>query len=332
MRLASIDARRPALGSRARCVGDRSAWTGNQILQPFRPGSAGRSCVFPWASRHPASHLHRQPALCRLPDHAGREHLRWAGQAIARPLLRCSGYPRRRGHELERPAQAHPRRSAREGEHVVPTAARGHPRFRCLMLSECLSQFRRDAARAHRRSRRQQPVGARMGHRPGRRPAQLRNGFTAAGRTAECAGLAQGRPRLPDCRSLFLSPGLCPRGTLFAEIGRDASSPWQKAGRYLVARCAVHAAIADKTPKLIADAQQAIDAVATDPDLGEYRADAPKLASLLAFATRPQERAQELERALLAPDLPPTLAVELRDFLLLERTGTRYTDLGAWIL
>jgi hypothetical protein len=120
-------------------------------------------------------------------------------------------------------------------------------------------------------------------------------------------------------------------GALFAEIGRDASSPWQKAGRYLVARCAVHAANADKTPKLIADAQQAIDAVATDPDLGEYRADAPKLTSLLAFATRPQERAQELERALLAPDLPPTLAVELRDFLLLERTGTRYTDLGAWI-
>jgi hypothetical protein len=120
-------------------------------------------------------------------------------------------------------------------------------------------------------------------------------------------------------------------GQLFAEIGRDASSPWQKAARYLVARCAVHAAVADKTPKLIADAQQAIDAVATDPDLGEYRADAPKLASLLAFATRPQERAQELERALLAPDLPPALAVELRDFLLLERTGTRYTDLGAWI-
>ena len=120
-------------------------------------------------------------------------------------------------------------------------------------------------------------------------------------------------------------------GALFAEIGRDASSPWQKTARYLVARCAVHAAIADKTPKLIADAQQAIDAVATDPDLGEYRADAPKLASLLAFATRPKERALELERALLAPDLPPALAVELRDFLLLERTGARYTDLGAWI-
>src|SRR5262249_41965834 len=86
-----------------------------------------------------------------------------------------------------------------------------------------------------------------------------------------------------------------------------------------------------KTPKLIADAQQAIDAVATDPELGDYRADAPKLASLLAFATRAQERARELERSLLAPDLPPTLPVELRDFLLLERTGTRTTDLGAWI-
>ena len=120
-------------------------------------------------------------------------------------------------------------------------------------------------------------------------------------------------------------------GQLFAEIGRDGSSPWQKVARYLVARCAVHAAIEEKTPKLIADAQQAIDAVATDPDLGEYRAEAPKLASLLAFATRPRERAPELERALLAPDLSPALAVELRDFLLLERTGTRYTDLGAWI-
>jgi hypothetical protein len=120
-------------------------------------------------------------------------------------------------------------------------------------------------------------------------------------------------------------------GQLFAEIGRDASSPWQKTARYLVARCAVHAAIENKTPKLIADAQQAIDALATDPQLADYRAEAPKLASLLAFATRPQERARELEKALLAPDLPPTLPVELRDFLLLERTGTRNTDLGAWI-
>jgi hypothetical protein len=103
-------------------------------------------------------------------------------------------------------------------------------------------------------------------------------------------------------------------GQLFAQIGRDASSPWQKTARYLVARCAVHAAIEDKTPKLIADAQQAIDALATDPQLADYRADAPKLASLLAFATRPQERARELERSLLAPDLPATLPVDLRDF------------------
>src|SRR6516164_3829323 len=89
-------------------------------------------------------------------------------------------------------------------------------------------------------------------------------------------------------------------GQLFAAIGRDASSPWQKTARYLVARSAVRAAIEDKTPKLIAEAQQAIDALATDPQLGEYRADAPKLASLLAFAIHPQERARELERSLLA--------------------------------
>src|SRR5262249_4586738 len=74
-----------------------------------------------------------------------------------------------------------------------------------------------------------------------------------------------------------------------------------------------------------------IDALATDPQLADYRAEAPKLASLLAFATRPQERARGLERALLAPELPAALAVDLRDFLLLERTGSRSTDLGAWI-
>ena len=40
---------------------------------------------------------------------------------------------------------------------------------------------------------------------------------------------------------------------------------------------------------------------------------------------------RELVQTLLARDLPPALAVELRDFLLLERSGARYTDLGAWI-
>src|SRR5262245_13613219 len=173
MLLVSIDPRHPALGSCAYCVGDRSTRAGNQILQPLRTGSGGRSCVFPWASRHPASHLHRQSALRRLPDHAGRALLGCAGQAVARALLRCSGDAFRRGDELERPAQARSRRAACQGGYVVPTAAGGHAHLRRFMLSERLSQFRRDAARAHRRSRRQQSAGARMGDRPGRRPPQL---------------------------------------------------------------------------------------------------------------------------------------------------------------
>ena len=167
-----------------------------------------------------------------------------------------------------------------------------------------------------------------MGHRPGRRPAQLRHGFTLPGELPNAPAWLKADRAYQIAAAYFYRLDYARAGELFAQIGRDASSPWQKTARYLVARCAVHAAIADKTPKLIADARQAIDAVATDPELGEYRADAPKLASLLAFATRPQERALELEQALLAPDLPPALAVELRDFLLLERTGARYTDLG----
>jgi len=120
-------------------------------------------------------------------------------------------------------------------------------------------------------------------------------------------------------------------GELFAEIGRDASSPWRKIARYLAVRSAVHAAIADKTPDLIAAADGAVAAMAADVELADYRDDAPRLASMLAFGTRPRERAQELEKTLLAADLPATLAVDARDLEWLERPGHRYTDLGAWI-
>jgi hypothetical protein len=118
---------------------------------------------------------------------------------------------------------------------------------------------------------------------------------------------------------------------LYAAIGRDASSPLRKLARYLLARAAVHAAIVAKTPDSIAAAQTAIDGIAADPELAEYRNDAPHLASMLAFGTRPQERAQELAKSLLAADLPASLAVDLHDLKDLERYGKRYTDVGAWI-
>ncbi len=119
--------------------------------------------------------------------------------------------------------------------------------------------------------------------------------------------------------------------TLYATIGQDASSPWRKLARYLAARAAVHAAIVAKTPDSIAAANAAIAGVAADPDLADYHADAPRLASMLAFGTQPQQRAQDLAKSLLAADLPATLAVDLHDLKDLERTGKRYTDVGAWI-
>jgi hypothetical protein len=118
---------------------------------------------------------------------------------------------------------------------------------------------------------------------------------------------------------------------LYAEIGRDAASPWRKLARYLTARAAVHAAIVAKSPDSIAAANSAIDGIAADPELADYRGEAPRLASMLAFATRPQERARELARSLLAADLPDTLAADLHDLEDLERSGKRYTDVGAWI-
>jgi hypothetical protein len=118
---------------------------------------------------------------------------------------------------------------------------------------------------------------------------------------------------------------------LYAAIGQDAASPWRKLGRYLAARAAVHAAIVAKTPDSIAAAQKALDGIAGDAALAEYHNDVPRLASMLAFGTRPQERAQELAKAVLGAELPATLAVDIHDLRDLERTGKRYTDVGAWI-
>jgi hypothetical protein len=118
---------------------------------------------------------------------------------------------------------------------------------------------------------------------------------------------------------------------LYAAISQDVASPWRKLARYLAARAAVHAAIAAKTPESIASAQTAIGGITADPELGDFHNDAPHLASMLAFGTRPRERAQELARSLLAADLPASLAVDLHDLKDLERSGKRYTDVGAWI-
>lgn len=118
---------------------------------------------------------------------------------------------------------------------------------------------------------------------------------------------------------------------LYAAIGRDAASPWQKLARYLSVRSAVHAANAEKTEATIAAAKSAIDAMAADPDLAEYRDEAPRLASMLAYGSRPRERAQEIAQSLIAADLPATLAVDLHDLRDLERTGQRYSDAGAWL-
>jgi hypothetical protein len=118
---------------------------------------------------------------------------------------------------------------------------------------------------------------------------------------------------------------------LYAAIGADASSPWRKLARYLAARAAVHAAIVAKTPESIAAAKTAIAGIAADPELADYHADAPRLTSMLVFATQPQQRAQELAKSLLGADLPASLAVDLHDLKDLERGGKRYTDVGAWL-
>src|SRR5262249_13234260 len=105
---------------------------------------------------------------------------------------------------------------------------------------------------------------------------------------------------------------------LYAAIGRDTASPWRKLAGYLTARAAGPGAVFARTPESIAGAKTAIDAIAADPELADYRNDAPRLASMLAFGTRPQQRAQELAQSLLAAELPSSLAVDLHDFKDLE--------------
>jgi hypothetical protein len=90
---------------------------------------------------------------------------------------------------------------------------------------------------------------------------------------------------------------------LYAAIGRDTAWPWSRLAGYLTARAAVHVAIFAKTPESIAAAKIAIDVIAADPGPADYRNDAPRLASMIAFGTQPQQRAQELAQSLLAAEL-----------------------------
>jgi hypothetical protein len=162
-------------------------------------------------------------------------------------------------------------------------------------------------------------------------PGQLRAGCITATGIAGRSGLAQGRSRLPDRGVLFLSFRLWACGGSLPAIGQDPASPWKKLGRYLSARAAVHAAIVAKNSESITAANAAIAALANDPELPEFRDDAPRLRSLLAFGTQPELRAQELAKSLLTETLPASLAVDLHDLRDLERSGKRYTDVGAWI-
>lgn len=117
----------------------------------------------------------------------------------------------------------------------------------------------------------------------------------------------------------------------FADIARDAASPWQSKGTYLRARALHRAALALGTPASLAAARASIGQLAAARSGTFGQEEIPGMLHALAFRDRPDQIFVEVERDLHAKILTPDVAKSLRDYLTLAATRTSRPDIADWI-
>jgi hypothetical protein len=112
----------------------------------------------------------------------------------------------------------------------------------------------------------------------------------------------------------------------FEIIAQDAASPWHEIAPYLAARSLIRKATlvtpddAPFDPATMAQAEQALRAIISNPKLKPMHAPARKLLGFVAFRLHPAERIQELGRALAGPKPDPDFEQDLIDYtMLLEK-------------
>lgn len=116
---------------------------------------------------------------------------------------------------------------------------------------------------------------------------------------------------------------------MFTAIGADPSSPWHQWGAYLAARATIRKATLSgpkNDPALLAKAAAQLKAIIAGTAGKQIKFAAKRLLSFVDFRLDPQKRVEEVERLLLQPDSPATLAQNLSDYVGMLEDSTKNAD------
>ena len=125
----------------------------------------------------------------------------------------------------------------------------------------------------------------------------------------------------------------------FLQVASDGGSPWQPWGAYLAGRSLVRKATLKPPkqdqpydPEVLAQGEAQLKQVLGDPKLQQVHDAARQVLGYVEFRLHPQQREEELGKALTGPHAEREFQQDLKDFLLLVKTtDDPNSDLGRWI-
>ncbi|HVA79410.1 MAG TPA: hypothetical protein VNF29_00620 [Candidatus Binataceae bacterium] len=138
----------------------------------------------------------------------------------------------------------------------------------------------------------------------------------------------------------FYSGNFDEAAQMFHAIAADRSSPWHDWGSYLAARATIRKATlsgAKNDPAILAQAQAQLEAIIAAPGADSIKPAARRLLSFVEFRLNPEQRVEQVARALMRPGSGPKLAQNLADYTDMWDDSTRSAggffvdDLTDWI-
>ncbi len=116
---------------------------------------------------------------------------------------------------------------------------------------------------------------------------------------------------------------------LFDAIAADRSSPWHEWTPYLAARATIRKATLSSTkndPTTLAQAEARLKAIVAAPGDDHVKSAAQRLLSFVEFRLHPEQRVEEVERAIMRPGSAQTLVQDLSDYDDMSAYSTKDAD------
>jgi tetratricopeptide (TPR) repeat protein len=121
----------------------------------------------------------------------------------------------------------------------------------------------------------------------------------------------------------------------FGAIGRDADSPWQDLGEFMVARTLIREATVGEHAEKLPEAQRALDSIIANPQKAKWRNAARGLREFVTARLDPDRQILALSERLMGSESGPEFTRALTDFTLLwdkrNDAPPRETELTDWI-